>query len=254
MRLGSKLLISVLAAIVFLSLNTTLSHADPIENENVLTPESYVEFLQQQIEAGDVGASEVLEKFKSLDATSQEAFVKFLSSPKYGESLELAEVNGVALQENYVIDGVTVPVTVESEAIVFPTDDNGTMSPLATSTRASASRSIKLAVFGIDVSTLTLTVSWEHNGSVATKPLQVTYAHANSNPAWIITEQSNNNPGYVSGGYYYGSGTWRMSATGTIGALSSILGINIKASTPLHRYYNFTSSHPNMSNVPWTKF
>ncbi|WP_339266074.1 hypothetical protein NYE54_21370 [Paenibacillus sp. FSL K6-1330] len=252
MRLGSKFIKNILAVVVFLSIGSSLAHAESYEDKDFLTPASYVEFLNQQIETGDTAAKEVLEKFMDLDAASQEAFVKFLTSDQYGESLELSGINGDDVKKSYVIDGVVVPVTVENEAVVTASE-NGNVSTLA-NTRASASRSTKLSVFGIEVSTLTLTVSWEHNGSVATKPLQVSYAHANSNPAWIITEQSSNNPGYISEGYYYGSGTWRMSATGTIGALSSTLGLNIKASTPLHRYYNFTSSHPNMNNVPWTKF
>lgn len=255
MKFNTKLIKGFLAIVFILSFtfNSTLSYADSSnDNNNYLTTQGYVDYLQEKIINGDPSANEVLEQFLNLNNSEQEAFLKFLGSSDYTEFFQLgASSSDDIVEKNYEVDGVIVPVTYKKESV----GDDSTFNTLATSVETSASHSEKITIFGIRTTTITLTVNWEHNGRVATKALLVKHSHANMNPAWIISEQSNTHPGYLtSDGYYHGSGSWTMSSTGAVGALSHTLSIAIKGTTPSNKYWNFTSSHPSLSNSPWTKF
>ncbi|UNK20459.1 hypothetical protein MNQ98_10780 [Paenibacillus sp. N3/727] len=240
-----------LAVILFLgSLGfVSSSYADSKES---LTPESYIEYLQALINTGDNGARETLEQFNNLEESQQEAFVTFLSTANY-EELFKDIGSGEESTENYNVNGIEVPVSIENENGGTSVDGLNTLAAAA-GIAASASHSTKLSVFGIETTTLTLTVVWEHDNSVAVKPLSVTHAHVNRNPVLIISEQANNNPGYITGGYYYGSGTWKSTATGGLGFITDTFGISIKASTPKHRYYSTSSTHSQVPSIPWTQF
>lgn len=208
--------------------------------------------MQKLTKNGETGAKETLDKFNNLNKKNQEAFTKFLASSEYINALQ-SMVSGESTQ-NYNIDGTEIPVVVKEDGVSLGDDTKFSTFATTAAVETSASRSITLSAFGLDTSTMTLTVNWEHNGSVAIRPLAVYYAHINRNPAIIITEQSNNNPGYVSGGYYHGAGKWTMTSTGSLGGLSDTLGIEIKGSTPRNRYYTYYSTHPNIPGEPWTQF
>ncbi|MDR0268400.1 hypothetical protein [Paenibacillus sp.] len=246
-----SIIVSFVAVLVF-GLIGGMSYATPVEESTELTIEGYTAYLEEKINNGEFGAKETLEKFKNLDIEQQKAFLKFLGRSDYIELFQLSASRS-DIEKYYDIDGVTVPVSVKQEVSGL-TSDGDTFNTLAASVETSASISEFITIFGVEVSTLTLTCNWEHNGSSATKALQVKHAHANMNPAWIISEQSNSHPGYISGGYFNGSGSWTMYATGTIGAISHSLSLGIKGKTPSEKYYNFHSAHPNMTNIPWTRF
>lgn len=239
-----------LAVIIFLGSLGFVSSTYADSNEN-LTPVSYIEYLEAQINSGDTGARETLEQFNNLNESQKEAFVTFLATANY-EELFKDIGSGQDSTETHNVNGVEVPVNIETENGGTSMDDVNTLAE--TGIAASASHSTKLNVFGIETTTLTLTVVWEHNNSVAVKPLSVTHAHVNRNPVLIISEQSNNNPGYITGGYYHGTGTWKSTATGGAGFITDTFGISIKASTPNHRYYSTSSTHNNIPSIPWTQF
>lgn len=248
-----KITKSMLALILVTTLFASLTYADNSGEYNEYTPEMYVDYLTGLINDGDTGAIESLNQFNSLEPSKQETFLQFITSIDYAEALE-----GITTGEKettYNFYGEEVPVTVVDESLNGTQGGEPSTNALAAAnTAASASKSFTFSVFGVDTTTITLTVSWEHNGSVAVKPLQVSYAHVNRNPAFILSETSNNNPGYISEGYFHGSGTWTMRATGSLGFVSDTLGINIKASTPAHRYYSFSSTKGNVKPIPWTAF
>ncbi|ANA81375.1 hypothetical protein C7121_29105 [Paenibacillus glucanolyticus] len=243
-----KMSLAALLFIVSLGFVSSTSAAEPMGNS---TPESYIDYLENLISTGDTGAVETLEQFKNLDESQQKAFVTFMFTANYEEVFKDMG-NGKEINKNYFVDGIEVPVSIENESVGTSLNDVNMLA--ASGIAASASHSMKFNVFGIETTTLTLTVVWEHNNSVAVKPLSVTYAHVNRNPVMIISEVSNNNPGYITGGYYYGSGTWKSTATGAVGFITDTFGIKIKASTPKHRYYSTTSTHSNISGAPWTQF
>ncbi|QLG42011.1 MULTISPECIES: hypothetical protein [unclassified Paenibacillus] len=245
---------SVLALILVTTLFSSLTYADNSGESNEYTPEMYVDYLTELINNGDVGASESLNQFNGLEPSKQETFLRFITSIDYAEAIE--DIATGEKETTYNYNGEEVPVTVVDESSSNGTQGgkSSTNALAAANTAASASKSFTFSVFGVDTTTITLTVSWEHNGSVAVRPLQVSYAHVNRNPAFILSETSNNNPGYISEGYFHGSGTWTMRATGAIGFVSDTLGINIKASTPAHRYYSFSSTKGNVKPIPWTAF
>lgn len=227
------------------------SYANASTDNQVLNTSTYKSYLEGLIQQGDENAKDSLEKFNKLDEAKQLAFVEFLTSPKYIEAFQ--SLTKGESEKNYNINGVDVPVKIEQTNSNLLQNTYNTFASAA-STQTSASHSETLSILGINTTTLTLTVNWEHNGSVATRPLAVSYAHINNNPALIVLEQSNNNPGYVSGGYYYGSGRWTIRSTGTLGALGGTLGINIKGSNTNNRYFSVTATLPSMSDSPWTKF
>lgn len=214
----------------------------------VLTPVVYEKYLQELIDNGDIGAKETLDKFKNLEKDKQKTFTKFLASPDYFDAFQSA-ISGER-ELIYNVDGTEVKVEVKEEGLANKNDSQFSLA----ATQTSASHSIYLALFGIETSTLTLTVNWEHNGSVAVTPLRVSQGHINRNPAFILTEQSNNSPGYISGGYYYGGGKWRMYATGAAGGISDTISIDIRGTTPQNKYYSQSSTHSGISNISWTKF
>ncbi|MFD1884147.1 hypothetical protein [Paenibacillus wenxiniae] len=240
----SNLLLLFLFSFSLFYSNNIVSASDA----DVLTPVAYEKYLQTLINSGDIGAKETLTKFNNLENDQQEAFIKFLASPHYLNALQ-AGLNG----ENdltYNMDGTDVKVEIKGEDIVNNTSPQFSLA----ATQTSASRSITLEAFGIDTTTITLTVNWEHNSSVAVRPLSVTQGHTNRNPILILSEQSSTHPGYVSGGYYYGGGKWKMYATGAAGAISDTVGIDIKGTTFQNKYFSVYSSHPGIPNVTWAKF
>ncbi len=239
-----NLLIAILFSFTIFFSNNIVSAAEA----DVLTPVAYEKYLQTLIDNGDTGAEEALTTFKNLKSDQETAFIKFLASPYYLNALQTG-MNG---EKNltYNIDGTDVKVKIKDKDIV---NNNSPQFSLA-ATQTSASRSITLEAFGIDTTTITLTVNWEHNGSVAVRPLSVTQGHTNRNPILILSEQSSTHPGYVSGGYYYGGGKWKMYATGAAGAISDTIGIDIKGTTFQNKYFSVYSSHPGIPNVTWQKF
>ncbi|WP_339237238.1 hypothetical protein MKX40_24745 [Paenibacillus sp. FSL R5-0517] len=250
-KLSKSSLVLFLVTMLFASIACADASSEPVE----YTVEEYVNYLNQLISEGDTGAIETLEQFTNLDPSKQNAFLNFIASEDY--------VNAVGEmlsgKEGSLYDDKYKEISIDVKTITTEDSQSNHFSPNALAAqanqRASVSRSVKLAVFGIDTTTITLTVSWEHNGSVAVKPLQVIQGHTNKNPLYLLSETSNNSPGYISEGYFNASGTWTMRATGAAGFISDTLGINIKASTPSHRYYSFTTSHSNMTPTNgWVAF
>lgn len=237
--------------VLLFTFSSSNSYASNLNDNQVLNPSAYKSYLESLVQQGDENAQDSLNKFNALSESQQHAFVEFLTSPEYVEAFQ--SLTKGDSEKTYNINGVDVPVKIETTNNNLSQNTYSTFAA-ATSTQTSASHSITLSIIGIEASTLTLTVNWEHNGSVATRPLAVAYSHVNNNPALIISEQSNNNPGYVSGGYYFGSGRWTVASTGALGALSGTIGIYIKGSNPNNRYFSETATLPSMSDIPWTKF
>ncbi|MEK3922235.1 MULTISPECIES: hypothetical protein [Paenibacillus] len=250
-KLSKSSLVLVLVTTLFASTALADASSEPVK----YTAEEYVNYLNQLISEGDTEATETLEQFTNLGPSKQNAFLNFIASEDYVNAIGdmLSGKEGSLYEDKYKEISIEVETitTEDSQANQFSTNALAAQA----NQHASVSRSVKLAAFGIDTTTITLTVSWEHNGSVAVKPLQVIQGHTNKNPLYLLSETSNNSPGFISEGYFNASGTWTMRATGAAGFLSDTLGINIKASTPSHRYYSFTTSHSNMTPTNgWVAF
>ncbi|MFC7678038.1 hypothetical protein [Paenibacillus sp. GCM10028914] len=134
--------------------------------------------------------------------------------------------------------------------------DEEVSSPPSFSTFAASSAMVtktrKIAVFGIDTTTLTVELYYTHNGTKATSANDVVIGHKNYNPALWITPQSSEK--YLDGtGYAVGRATWTVGATGTVGALSSTYHIGVKNSNGKHGYWKYSWNHHNGGSNNWTK-
>lgn len=250
MRIKSIFILTLVFCLTFITTQSSFA------NENQLTSEEYVDYLTTQIKNGDTEAQDTLNKFNALETSKQEAFINFLYSDEYIQSLN-SLTRGENVQNNVVIDGVSVPVDITLESPhemnqAFSTSSNALSATSTYATSASASRTLK--AFNIDTTTLTLTGNWNTDGSKAISPISLSYSHTNRNPAISITERDNNYPGTVSGGYYLATGNWTLSAFGKVGGLSDTITINIKAKTFNDKYWSSTSTHSNIPSTPWTKY
>lgn len=222
--------------------------AEEIQN----TKENYTSYLTGLIDSGDSGAATVLDQFNNLAPEQQEAFVEFLYSPEYGSTVSNAieqEENGVRTK-NVVVDDIILPVTISKFETI--TDANS-QQLLAVPGVITLHSEAEIGIAGITTSRLITDMKWEHDGSVATKNLTIGQGHNNWNPAYFITEQGTNNPGYITGGYAYGWAKWKMSSTGTAGALSSTWTVDIKGSNVNHVYRKLTTDKINGNGYDWTQ-
>jgi len=246
---------SALALILVTTIFASMASAKDTPEPEVYTPEQYTEYLIQLINDGDTGAIQTLEQFNSLPTTKQKAFLSFIFSEEYVNAMsEMLSGNETS---SYKSSNQEIPIEIESSSTDQVQANQSSAGAFAARANqaASVSRSEKLSIFGVDTSTITLTVSWEHNGNAAVKPLQVIQGHLNRNPGFTLSETSNNSPGYISEGYFNATGTWTMRATASLGFVSDTLGINIKASTPSNKYYYTTSTKKNMNATNgWVKY
>lgn|GEM_PF-6502960 len=209
-----------------------------------LTHDSYISFLNDQINAGDSEAQKILDQFTALSPEEQDAFLSFLQSDDYSEIL-LNSTESMEITWNET--NVDVPVKIIEEEI---TEQPGT-SALAATYSGMVTKSRGIAVFGIETTTLTVELYYSHNGTKATSANDVVMGHNNKNPAFWVTPSSNEK--YLEAGYAVGRATWTVASTGTVGGLSSTYTIWVKDSNGKHGYWKYNWTHHNGGSNDWTK-
>lgn len=223
--------------------------------ESQYTPEDYVSYLTGLSESGDKHAAEILSQFNGLEKDKQEAFVKFLFSPGYADAVATAmsiPSKEAKVSTVKVIDNVELPVTMSKAVKIEPSDSSLTSNKVAAASEAySVTSHDDIQIAGIVTTTLYETFVYETDGRVATKSLSVKQDHNNWNPAYIITPIGTNSPGYVTGGWAFGSAQWTMSMTGSFGGISSTWTVEIKAHDAKEWYYRCSTTKPNGGGHDW---
>ncbi|KZS45684.1 hypothetical protein AWU65_07045 [Paenibacillus glucanolyticus] len=210
-----------------------------------ITPESYISYLSDKINAGEEDVQTTLQQFKALTTEEQNAFLEFLQSDDYSQIL-LNETESTEI--NWDETNLEVPVKLSLEEKTTSSPGNSTFA--ATSAMVTKSRGI--SVFGIETTTLTVELYYTHNGTKATSANDVVMGHKNNNPAFWVTPQSSEK--YLDGtGYAIGRATWTVASTGTVGGLSSTYHIWVKDSNGKHGYWKYSWNHHNGGSNNWTK-
>ncbi|GGK34230.1 hypothetical protein GCM10010965_28960 [Caldalkalibacillus thermarum] len=213
--------------------------------------DSYIMYLELESESNQE-AREVLNQFLSLSREQQEAFIKVLQPDIYievlNEAIEMAE-KGVG-EFDLNVDDIIIPI--KSSYGVALTDPVDGQLTLLSSNEKTVTASEKLYIFNINTTTLYTMIDFNHNGSSATRVLDVRQSHKNWNPGVWVSPQGTNN-GYISGGYAFGRGTWKLHATGALGALSSTIHLHVKANNK-NRYKKLESTHFNIKGYDWRAF
>lgn len=245
--------IFVLSALIFLTPDLK-AHAQ--ENNGlgeISTTQDYIEYLKSK---NDESAEEVLDQFLELDKEDQELFLQALEPQNYLKLLNTAQNNP---DENMTVEldnGQKIDVRFNTEQDNDQNVNNqaplSLVTPFATSYRVTTPWATnEMAILGVTTSKFQVKMIFESDGVNATNVYEVQKNYVNNNPFVWTTDVGYTTP-YVSGGYGYGGYQWKISATGSMGALSSNLDMLIKANHT-KGYYKVNSGRSDWA-VDWTLF
>ena len=242
--------IFVLSALIFLT-SDLKAHAQENDGvEEISSPQDYIEYLKRK---NDESAKELLDQFIELNKEDQELFLQALKPQNYFNLIDVAQNNP---DENITVEldnGQKVDVRLNTKQ-----DDNiqalvslGDFTPYATYTATTPFAKHEMTVLGYTTTTFYLQMKYQTDGVNATSVDEVKKNYNNNNPFVWTTEVGYTMPN-VTGGYAYGGYQWKLSATGSVGALSSNLDMYIKANHAT-AYYSIESGRSDWKQG-WTKF
>ena len=210
-----------------------------------MTPKEYIEYLLDLSEKNQV-ALEVAKNFEELSKKEQEAYLEFMYSEDYHNVLTKA-ISGSELDKTYKVNCVEIPVSTTVE-------DKSSLSSIGVMAtwRAEATAHISLQLFGFTTSSLSSTLTWQHNGSNALQIYSVSQYHSNYNPALWITDKGTQHNG-ISSGKAYGISNFELRATGSAGFISYSVKNEVRGRILSDTQHKMTTKHP-MGGFGWANF
>lgn len=248
--------IFVLSVLMFLTSDLKAHAQENDVMEEISSSQDYIEYLKSK---NDESTTEVLEQFLQLNKEDQELFLQALEPQNYLKLLNTAQNNP---NENTTVEldnGQKIDVRFSTEQNNEQDVNNQAalslvdFTPYATTyykvTTPWATN--EMAILGVTTSKFQVKMVLQSDGVDATKVYEVQKNYVNNNPFVWTTDVGYTTP-YVSGGYGYGGYQWKISATGSMGALSSNLDMLIKANHT-KGYYKVNSGRSDWA-VDWTAF
>ncbi len=240
---GFKLLFMMIVSLLVIGLFTITVSAD---DSKIMTPAEYESYL---LNKSDEGALEILEGFKNLTDKEQEAFLEFMWSDEYFETLSYGTQNGeeFSVQMNEVDIPVKVSHSMDHSSSHQPASnfDSGIQS---TTYRSWTTGTIDLTMFGFNTTTMSTKLTWQHNNSQALQVYSVEQTDSNYNPTFFLTKDGTND--YISNGYAYGTGTWSMTLSAAPW-VQDTTHVDVRARTLDDKRKRIRSTHSNIGHTGW---